>query len=115
MGKMMSILVVHLSGSLQKANHCQEMFLKSYKLRREWEQGKDTIPISKRLSSLFCERYTDAIQATTEMGIELLTEYFKTGVGYSSVNSARSALPSTIKPVFNVPFGKSKGKPQRGF
>ena len=56
----------------------------------------------------FCrERYTDPIQATTEMGIEFLTEYFKTGVGYSSVNSARSALPSIIKPACNAPFGKS--------
>ena len=41
------------------------------------------------------------------MGIEFLTEYFKTGVGYSSVNSARSALSSIIKPVCNVRFGKS--------
>ena len=56
----------------------------------------------------FCrERYTDPIQATTEMGIEFLTEYFKTGVGYSSVNSSRSALSSIIKPACNVPFGKS--------
>ena len=56
----------------------------------------------------FCrERYTDPIQATTEMGIEFLTEYFKTGVGYISVNSTRSALSSIIKPVCNVPFGKS--------
>ena len=32
----------------------------------------------------FCrERYTDPIQGTTEMGIEFLTKYFKTGVGYS--------------------------------
>ena len=56
----------------------------------------------------FCrERYTDPIQATTEMGIVFLTEYFKTGVGYSSVNSAHSALSSIIKPVCNVLFGKS--------
>ena len=56
----------------------------------------------------FCrERYTDPIQATTEMGIEFSTEYFKTGEGYSSVNSACSALSSIIKPVCNVPFGKS--------
>ena len=56
----------------------------------------------------FCrERYTDPIQTTIEIGIEFLTEYFKTGVGYSSVNSARSALSSIIKPVCNVPFGKS--------
>ena len=54
----------------------------------------------------FChERYTDPIQATTKKGIELLTEYFKTEVG--SVSSARSALSSIIKPVRNVPFGKS--------
>ena len=57
----------------------------------------------------FCrERYTDPIQATTEIGIEFLTEYFKTGIGYSSVNSARSALSSIIKSVCNVTFGKSR-------
>ena len=56
----------------------------------------------------FCrERYTDHIQGTNEMGIKFLTEYFKTGVGYSSLNSARSALSSIIKPVCNVPFRKS--------
>ena len=56
----------------------------------------------------FCrERYTDPIQATTEIRIEFLTEYFKTGVSYSSVNSARSALSSIIKPVCNAPFVKS--------
>ena len=41
------------------------------------------------------------------MGIESLTTYFKTGVGYSSVNSARSALSSIIKPVCSAPFGNS--------
>ena len=68
----------------------------------------------KRYNSLverfvkFCrERYTDPIQATTEMEIESLNEYFKTRLGYSLVNSARSALSSIIKPVCNVPFGKS--------
>ena len=56
----------------------------------------------------FCrEKYTDLIQTTIEMGIEFLTEYFKTGLGYSSVNFARSTLTSIKKPVCNVPFGKS--------
>ena len=41
------------------------------------------------------------------MVIEFLTEYFKTGAGYSSVNYARSALSSIIKPVCNVSFEKS--------
>ena len=53
--------------------------------------------------NLFSERYTYSIQATTEMGIEILIEYFKSGVGYS----ARSALKSIIKPVCNVPVGES--------
>ena len=56
----------------------------------------------------FCrERYTNPIHATTEIGTEFLSEYFTTGVDYSSVNSARSTLSSIIKPVCNVPFGKS--------
>ena len=56
----------------------------------------------------FCrERYSDPVQVITEIGIEFLTKYFKTGVGYSSVNSTRSAFSSIIKPVCNVPFGKS--------
>ena len=56
----------------------------------------------------FCrERYTDPMQETTKMGIEFLTEYFKTGLGYNSVNSARSALLTLMEPVCKVPFGKS--------
>ena len=51
MRKKMSMLVVHLLGSLQKANHCQDMLLTSYQLREEWQQGKGTIPVSKGLSS----------------------------------------------------------------
>ena len=107
MWKKMNMLVVHLSGSLQKANHCKEMLLKSYQLHGEWEQKKGYNSHVERFVKFCRERYTDPIQATTEMGIEFLTEYFKTGVGYSSVNSARSALPSIIKPACNAPFGKS--------
>ena len=51
MWKKMSMLVVLLSGSLQKANHCQEMLLKSYQLRGEWEHEKGTTTMSKGLSS----------------------------------------------------------------
>ena len=51
MWKKMNMLVVYLSGSLQKANHCQEMLLKSYQLHGEWDQKKGTTPMSKGLSS----------------------------------------------------------------
>ena len=40
------------------------------------------------------------------MGLEFLTEYLKTEVSYSSVNSPRSAMSGIIKPVCNVPFEK---------
>ena len=64
-----------------------------------WRKGteKRYNPYIKRFVKFCCQRYTDSIQTTTEMGIEFLTGYFKTGVGYSSVSSARSALPSVIK------------------
>ena len=47
----MCMLVVHLSQFLQKANHCQELLLKSYQIRREWEQERGAIPMPKVLSS----------------------------------------------------------------
>ena len=69
--------------------------------------GKNYISHVERFVKFCRERYNDPIQATTKMGVEFLNEYFKTGVGYSSVNSACSTLSSIIKPVRNVPFGKS--------
>ena len=101
------MLVVHLQVSLQEANQCQEMPLKSYQTCGEFPTGERYNYHIERLVKFCRERYTDPIQATTEMGIEFLTEYFKTRVGYSSVNSARSALTNIMKPVCNVPFGKS--------
>ena len=83
------------------------MPLKSYQTYGEFPTGERYNYHIERLVKFCRERYTDPIQATTEMGIEFLTEYFKTGVGYSSVNSARSALSSIIKPVCNVLFGES--------
>ena len=101
------MLVVHLSGSSQKKNHCQEGLLKSYQVHgKRWEQGKRYNSHIERFGKFCRQSYTDPIQASTEMGIESLNEYFKTGVGYSPVNFARSTLPSIIKPVSNVPFGK---------
>ena len=52
MWQKMDMFVVHLSGSSQKANHCQEMHLESYRLHGDWEQGKGTVTTSKDLQSL---------------------------------------------------------------
>ena len=74
----------------------------------ECQQGKDTIPTWKDLSSCVVNRCTHPIQATTETLIEFLTRHFKSRVGYTLINSARSALYSIIKPISEVPFGKSR-------
>ena len=39
-------------------------------------------------------------------GIEFLAALFKTGLGYSAINTARSALSSVIIPNSGIPFGK---------
>ena len=52
------------------------------------------------------QRNVDPFQATTKIGIEYLTNYFHTGVGYSSVNTARSLLSTIIKTENEIPFGK---------
>ena len=51
MRKKINMLVIHLSGSLQKVNHCEEKHLKSCQLHGQWKQENGTIPMSKGLSS----------------------------------------------------------------
>ena len=76
MGKEMSMLVVHLLGSLQKANHAfhannaLEILLGSWRV----VTGKRYNSHIKRFVKFCRERYTDPIQATNEMGTEFLTE-----------------------------------------
>ena len=94
------MLVVHLSGILPKADHCQKMLFKSSHLHGEWEQGMRYNSHIERFVKFCWEKYTDRIHANTEVE-------FLTGVGYSSVNSAGSALSIIIKPVCHVPFGRS--------
>ena len=48
----------------------------------------------------------DPFQATTKIGIEYSTDYFNTGIGYSSVNTATSVLSTIIKTENEIPFGE---------
>ena len=55
----------------------------------------------------FCHKWqADPLCATTETDIEFLTKYFNAGVGYSTVNYARSALYFLVKPLQDIPFRK---------
>ena len=55
----------------------------------------------------FCiERNIDPLSPSVEKGAEFLTILFNTGVGYSVVNTARSALSSFIQLPQGISFGK---------
>ena len=71
-----------------------------------WRQGTANNGHNKRFVDFCHKRQADPLCATTETSIEFLTKYFNTGVGYSAVNSARSALSSLIKPLHGISFGK---------
>ena len=74
------------------------------------KEAQDTLEASRRPSARkryaghvlqftqYChQRNVYPFQATTKTGVEYLTKYFHTGIGYSSVNTARSALSTIIK------------------
>ena len=105
----MDMIVEHLSGSSRRAQHCQKRLLRSYQLPGDRGRRNVTMGTSNGLLTFvdFChKRQADPLCAITKTGIEFLNEYFNTGVGYSAVNSARSALSSLIKPLHGIPFGK---------
>ena len=53
-----------------------------------------------------CERGIDPISTSLDQPIEFLTEIFASGVGYSSVGTARSALSSVLIMNNGISFGK---------
>ena len=59
----------------------------------------------KKWESFCCRRNINLLQATLQDGINLLGDLFATGVGYSCINTARSALSSIIVLPGSVHFG----------
>ena len=51
------------------------------------------------------QRNINPAEPNVKIGIEYLTQYFHTGVSYSSANTARSLLPSILKPKIGTSFG----------
>ena len=84
------MVVCHLAGSSQKAMDILET---SWRLSTRKRYAGHL----QRFIRYCHKRNVDPSQATTKIGIEYLTNYFHTGVGYSSVNTARSVLSTIIK------------------
>ncbi|XP_068692889.1 uncharacterized protein [Montipora foliosa] len=57
-------------------------------------------PLAKKLVLII-----DPVSATVPQALDFLVELFETGVGYSGINTARSALSSVLKPVNGITFG----------
>lgn len=55
---------------------------------------------------LYCSKQINPVSPTVEQGINFLAELYNTGVGYSAINTARSALSSVIVIAGNPGFGQ---------
>ena len=95
-----------LIGLFQKSSTLSKAAIEM--ISASWRQGteKRYNRHIKRIVNFCHKRLADPLCATTEPGIEFSTKYFNAEVGYSAVNSARSALSSLIKPLHGIPFGK---------
>lgn len=74
---------------------------------QSWRSGTTTQyqTYYKKWESFCCRRKINPLQATLQDGINFLGDLFATGVGYSCINTARSALSSIIVLPGSVHFG----------
>ena len=104
----MNLLICHLAGSSQKTVGYLKKLHASPKLPGDHQQSKDirATCTSSQFSHYCLQRNINPAQSNFKIGIEYLTPYFYTGVGYSSVNTARSVLSSILKPENEPRLGK---------
>lgn len=83
------------------STRAQEIMLKSW---REGTQKQYRVYLQKWIS--FCSgRHTDPIQPTVANVVDFLTELLDSGLGYSGLNTARSALCTFIVLEGNISIG----------
>ena len=63
------------------------------------------VPYLNKWRRYCCSRKLDFLSATVEEGVNFLAELYKEGIGYSALNTARSALST----VFNLPNNQTFG------
>ena len=102
----LDVLVCHISGKQYHVRNVQRNLLKSSCSRGEVVPHLLTTNTSKDSSSFVMKGVSLPIQAFVASGIEFLTQYFNSGVGYSAVNSERCALSTIISTRSNLTFGK---------
>ena len=103
--KMVPIVCRLTSNPMRHRDLLKRQPLLSYSLRGK-EPLSSTPPTSKGGLQSYChQKQIDPVSATVPQALALLEEFFQTGVEYSGINTARSALSSVLKPVDGITFG----------
>ena len=73
---------------------------------QSWRKGttKQYSSYIKRWTTYCHQKQIDPVSATIPQALDFLVELFETGVGYSGINTARSALSGVLKPVNGTTF-----------
>jgi len=74
---------------------------------QSWRKGttKQYSSNIKRWTTYCHKKQIDPVSATIPQALDFLVELFESGIGYSGINTARSALSSVLKPVNGMTFG----------
>ena len=73
-------------------------------ISQSWRKGttKQYSSYIKRLTTYCHQKQIDPVSATVPQALDLLVELFETGVGYSGINTASSALSNVSNPVNGI-------------
>ena len=105
LAKKLVLIVCKLSGSpMRHRDFLKRQPLLSYSLGGK-EPLSSTPHTSKDGPHIARQKQIDPVSATVPQALDFLVELLETGVGYSGINTARSALSSVLKPVNGIMFG----------
>ena len=90
--------MIHMQGLSQKATSI---------ILQSWRKGttKQYSFYIKRWTKYCHQKQIGPVSATFPQPLDFLAELFESGIGYSGINTARSALSSVLKPVDGITFG----------
>ena len=104
--------------SQETGSDCLQIDLQSYETQefsqkatsiilKSWRQGttKQYSSYIKRWATYCRQKQIDPVSATDPQALDFLVEIYETGVGYSGLNTAWSALSTVLKPVNGLTFG----------
>ena len=102
--KTMTLMFCHLSGDSSKVGEFHRRLQRSCSNLGDQERRSSYTSYINKWKLNCDKRSIDPLYPAVEDGINFLAKLFKTGIGYSCINTARSALSSIILLADNIPF-----------